>query len=139
MNVSEIAALYWTDGHGTVEIAKLAKDWLRQQAPGETFTTSALVRAIGGKSEQITALASRLTNARNDGLLGGCFERDEKHKSFGRARVLWHAPAKVERAPIDYATAGTARAEAEAKAAQYLIDHPETEDDLGDLMEPVPE
>ena len=139
MNINEIAALYWTDGRGTVEIAKLAKDWLRRQAAGETFTTSALVRGLGGKSEQITALASRLTNARNDGLLDGCFERDEKHKSFGHARVLWHAPAKLAAAPVDFTAADTARAAAEAKAAAFLQEHPETEDDLGDLMEPVPE
>lgn len=89
MKIDEIEKAHWTNTEAQKAVIILVQDFLNAAPPGTKYSTSAIVRAIGGKD--IKAVASHLTNARNNGLLDGYFSRDEKLKTFGQARVVWEA------------------------------------------------
>lgn len=93
MDIQEIERAYWTDAEAPRAAATLVKAFLRTQPEGKPMGTTALVVALGGTN--IGKVANHLTTARNLGLLAGYFVRDEKHKSFGKARVVWSNPGQA--------------------------------------------
>ena len=112
MTLDQIAKAHWTNQKATKSVAVLAREFLDLQAPGETFSTGALIRAMGGSMDQIKVVASHLSNARNNDLMPRYFDRGKKG-AFGRESVLWHAHKPMTQAEK---IAQIKRDQAEAKA-----------------------
>lgn len=90
MEISELAKAHWTSGPAIEAMAIQAQAWLDKQDPKTQFSTSGLIRALGGTMNEIKPLAALLGSARFHGLMDRYFDRGKKGQ-FGHLTVVWHA------------------------------------------------
>ena len=90
MNITDMAKTTWGNDAISAALAIQVKAYLDACPDDTQLSTSGLLRGMGVAFDQMKAIVTHLGNARRAGLLERYYTRDEKHKSFGHANVLWH-------------------------------------------------